>query len=232
MISSITAKQSVNFCQNDSCWDCQQYCCRFTCQINSNNSLPAALLTNHLLRVTTVVTMRNLFATLSDDHATLGVTRKSIHLHFSTFISIIIYPIDNTADEWLAKFFQCLGDLNLNQRSLEQDPGLRGPVGGLRRVFIELEIIIFWFAEWIQKHSGMTPGNIFEDYMKDRDQIQRTFQIMTIFMRARASKPLYHRMRINAYGYHTIVSDTYLVVYLNRLISSVLDLAYTAHCWP
>ena len=55
---------------------------------------------------------------------------------------IIIYPIDNTAEEWPAKFFQCLGGLNLNQKRLEQDPGLGGPVGGLRRIFIKLEIII------------------------------------------------------------------------------------------
>ena len=119
--------------------------------------------------------MRNLYAALSDDHDTLGVTRKSIHLHFSTFISIIIYPIDNPAYEWLANFFQCLGELHLNQRRLEQDPGLGGPVGGLRRVFIKLEIIIFQFAEWMQKYSGMISGNIFDDYMDARDQIQRTF---------------------------------------------------------
>ena len=66
-------------------------------------------------------------------------------------------------------------DLNLNQRRLEQDPGLGGPAGGLRRVFIKLEIIIVLFANWIQKHSGTMSGNIFEDYMEARDQIQRKF---------------------------------------------------------
>ena len=72
-----------------------------------------------------------------------------------------------------SQLFQCFVDLNLNQRWLEQDPGLGGPVGGLRTVFIKLEIIIFWFANWIQKHSGMISCNIFEDYMEAQEQIQR-----------------------------------------------------------
>ena len=42
-------------------------------------------------------------------------------------------------------------------------------------VFIKFEIIIFQFAIWIQKHSGMISGNIFEDYMEAQDQIQRNF---------------------------------------------------------
>ena len=74
--------------------------------------------------------------------------------------------------------FQCFGDLNLNQRRLEQDPGLGGPVGGLRTVFIKFEIIIFYFANWIQKHSGMISCNIFQDYMEAQDQIQGNCQIM------------------------------------------------------
>ena len=79
---------------------------------------------------------------------------------------------------WPANVFQCFGDLNLNQRRLseKQGPGLGGPpVGGLRRVFLQLEIVIFSFAEWMQKHSGMISGNIVEDYVEARDQIQRKF---------------------------------------------------------
>ena len=98
-----------------------------------------------------------------------------IHLHISTLISITIHPIDNTAEEWPANFFQCFGDLNLNQRRLELDPGLGDPVGSLCKVFIKLGMIIFYFADWMQKHSGMISGNIFEDYMEARDQIQINF---------------------------------------------------------
>ena len=94
-----------------------------------------------------------------------------------------------------SQLFQCFVDLNLNQRRLEQDPGLGGPAGGLRAVFIKFEIIIFQFANWIQKHSGMISCNIFEDYMEAQDQIQRNFQIMAVFMHTRASKAPYHRMR-------------------------------------
>ena len=48
--------------------------------------------------------------------------------------------------------FQCFGDLNINQTRLEQDPGLGGPVSGLRTVFIKFDITIFQFANWIQKN--------------------------------------------------------------------------------
>ena len=95
-----------------------------------------------------------------------------------------------------SKPFKYFGDLNLNQRRLEQDPDLGGPVGGLRTVFIKFEIINFQFASWIQKHSGMIPGNIFGDYMEAQDQIQRNVYIMAVFMPARASKAPYHRMRV------------------------------------
>ena len=98
-----------------------------------------------------------------------------------------------------SQLFQCFGNFNLNQRRLEQDPGLGGPVGGLRTVLIKFEIIIFWFANWIQKHSGMISCNIFEDYMEAQDQIQRNFQIMAVFMHARASKAPYHRMRVKLF---------------------------------
>ena len=96
-----------------------------------------------------------------------------------------------------SQLFQCFVDLNLNQRRLEQDPGLGGPVGGLRTVFIKFNIIIFQFANWIQKHSGVLSCNIFEDYMEAQDQIQRNCQIMAVFMHARAWKAPYHRMRVN-----------------------------------
>ena len=43
----------------------------------------------------------------------------------------------------------------------------------------------------------MVSRNIFEDYMEAQDQIQRNFQIMAVFMHARASKAPYHRMRVN-----------------------------------
>ena len=52
----------------------------------------------------------------------------------STFIFIIIYPIDNTAEEWPANLFSALGIENLIRE---------GPVGGLRTVFIKFEMIIF-----------------------------------------------------------------------------------------
>ena len=43
----------------------------------------------------------------------------------------------------------------------------------------------------------MISGNIFEDYMEARDQIQRDFKKNGSFMRARASKKApYHRMRV------------------------------------
>ena len=71
--------------------------------------------------------------------------------------------------------FLCFGDLSLNQRRLEQEPGLGSPVGGLRKVFIKFEIIVFNIANWIQKHSGMISGNIFEDYIEAQDQVQRSF---------------------------------------------------------
>ena len=129
-------------------------------------------MTNCLLRVTGVATMRKLYAALSDKYATLGVTLKSVHLNFSHFISIIIYPIDNTADEWPTNFYRCLGGLNLNQGRLEQDPGLGCPVGGVRMVFINLEIIIFYspnectnIQEWYQAtflRITWRPGNKFK----------------------------------------------------------------------
>ena len=78
-------------------------------KLTQNNSLPTALLTNRLLRVTAVVTMRNLCAAPSDWNAFLGVTLNSSHLHVSTFIFIIIYPINNTTEEWPANFFSALG---------------------------------------------------------------------------------------------------------------------------
>ena len=69
-------------------------------KLTQKNSLPAALLTNCLLRVTAVVTMRNLCVAPSDWNAFLGVTLNSSHLHVSTFIFIIIYPINNTTEEY------------------------------------------------------------------------------------------------------------------------------------
>ena len=42
----------------------------------------------------------------------------------------------------------------------------------------------------------MISYNILEDYMEAQDQIQRNFQIMAVFMHARASKVPYYRMRV------------------------------------
>ena len=90
-----------------------------------------------------------------------------LELHWSLFFctSKLLYlslfiPLTTLLNSDQPTFFQCFVDLYLNQRRLEQDPGLGGPVGGLRRVFINLEIIIFLFANWIQKHSGTMSGNI------------------------------------------------------------------------
>ena len=93
------------------------------------------------------------------------------------------------------QLFQCFVDLNLIQRRLEQDPGLRGPVGGLSKVLIKFEIIIFEIANRIQKHSGTLSYNIFYVYMEAQDPIQRNFQIMAGFMHARASKAPYQSGR-------------------------------------
>ena len=78
----------------------------------------------------------------------------STYLHFPTFISIIIHPIDNTVEEWPANFVRLCGIWILIGEDFEQeqDQGRGGLFGGVRRAFIKLEIIIFWFADWIQKH--------------------------------------------------------------------------------
>ena len=52
----------------------------------------------------------------------------------------------------------------------------------------------------------MTPCNIFYDYMEAYDQIQRNFQIIAVFMHARASKIPYHQMRVNNRHVITLVS--------------------------
>ena len=41
--------------------------------------------------------------------------------------------------------------------------------------------------------------------MEAQNQIQRNFQIMTVFMHARASKAPYHRMRVNKGDHLTLV---------------------------
>ena len=43
----------------------------------------------------------------------------------------------------------------------------------------------------------MISCNIFDDYMEAQDQIRPSFQIMAVFMHARALKAPYHRMRVN-----------------------------------
>ena len=62
----------------------------------------------------------------------------------------------------------------------------------------------------MQKHSGMISCNIFEDYMEAQDQIQRNFQIMAVFMHARASKAPYHRMRVKYHQLCTFLIALYL----------------------
>ena len=139
-------------------------------KLTQNNSLPADLLTNRLQRATAVVTMRN-FMCCSE-------WLECLSWSYTEFFSSarlnchIYHHLSHRQQCWrvTSQLFQCFGDLNLNQIRLEQDPGLGG---GLRTVFIKFEIIIFWFANWIQKHSGMISGNIFEDYMEAQDQIQR-----------------------------------------------------------
>ena len=70
---------------------------------------------------------------------------RYIEVYSSTLLNFNIHHyISHWQHCWRAtSLFQYLGGLNINQRRLEQDPGLGSPVGGLRRVFIKLEMIIF-----------------------------------------------------------------------------------------
>ena len=146
--------QSVKFSKNYSCSDCQQHCCRVSCRINSKQLIASSFVDkppveshggccNEELRV---------------------ISMLSLELHWSLFIcsSQLLYlsifiPWTTLLKSDQPTFFQCFGDLNLNQKRLEQYPGLGGPIGSVCRVFIKLEKIFLYspteyknIREWYQ----------------------------------------------------------------------------------
>ena len=172
-ISSITAEQSTKFSKNCSCLDCQQHCCRFICQINSKQLIARSFVDKPLAESHS--------SCYNKEFMCCSEWLKCLSMSYTEFFSsarlnfYICHYLSHRQHGW-SQQFQCFGDLNLNQRRREQDPGIGGPVGCLRTVFIKFEIILFQLANWIQKHSGKIPGNIFEDYMEAQDQIQRNFK--------------------------------------------------------
>ena len=72
IISSVTAEQSTKFSKNQLVWIASSIAIDLSVNLTQNNSLPTALLTNRLIRVTAVVTIRNLCAVPSDWNAFLG----------------------------------------------------------------------------------------------------------------------------------------------------------------
>ena len=108
-----------------------------------NNSLPAALLTKP--------PAESHSSCYNEEFKCCSEWLECLSLSYTEFFSsaclnfYIYHYLSHRQHCWrvTSQLFQCFGDLNLNQRRLEQDQGLGGPVGGLRTVFIKFEIIIF-----------------------------------------------------------------------------------------
>ena len=150
------------FSKNFSCSDCQQHCCRFICQINSKTThcqqlcwQTACWESQQLLSAAGFMCCSEWLECLSWNYTEFF---SSARLN-----NYIYHYLSYRQHCWrvTSQLFNAFGDLNLNQRRFEQDPGLGGPVGGLRTVYIKFEIINFQFANWVQKHSGWIYGNIF-----------------------------------------------------------------------
>ena len=142
LISSVNAEQSTKFSQNYSCSDCQQHCCRSTCQINSKQLIASSFVD----KLPTESHSSCYYKELMCCSEWLECPSWSYTEFFSsTCHNFYIYHyLSHQQHCWkvTSQIFQRFVDLNLNQRRLEQDPGLGGPVGGLRTVFIKFEIII------------------------------------------------------------------------------------------
>ena len=94
---------------------------------------------------------------------------------------------------WTAtSHFLCFMVLNPNQRRLEQDPGLLGPIC----VQVLLKWNYFWMRRIDAKYSGMIPDYMFEDSMEALDQI-KIFLKVAVFIYVQVWKALYNWMRVN-----------------------------------
>ena len=160
--------------KNYSCSDCQQHCCRFFCQINSKQLIDSSFVdrpraeSHNSCYNEELICCSEWFECLSWSYTEFFSSAR-LNFYFYHYLS-------HRQHCWRVtrQMFQCFGDLNLNQRGLEQHPGLGGPAGGLRTVFIKFEIIIFKsptkyknIHEWYPQH--------FEDYMEAQDQIPRHY---------------------------------------------------------
>ena len=111
-------------------------------KLTQNNSLPAALLTNRLLSHSSCY---------NEEFMCCSEWLECLSWSYTEFFSsarlnvYIYHYLSHQQHYWrvTSQLFQCFRDLNLNQKRLEQDPGLAGPVGGLRTVFIKFEIMNF-----------------------------------------------------------------------------------------
>ena len=84
--------------------------------------------------------------------------------------------------------------LGFYSKKTRTSPRPRGPLGALCMLLIELEIIVlFVFAEWAQKDSGMLSGTC-EEYMEGRDQFNEFVLTMAVFRYALVSKTTYQRI--------------------------------------
>ena len=142
-ISSVTAEQSTKFSKNYSFSDGQQHCCRFICQINSKQLIAS--------RFVDKPPAESHSSCYNVEFMCCSGWLECLSWSYTEFFSSarlnfhIYHHLSNRQHCWrvTSQPFQCFGGLNLNQRRLEQDPVLRGPVRSLRTVFIKFEIIIF-----------------------------------------------------------------------------------------
>ena len=119
------------------------HCCKFTWQINSKQPIASSIV-NKPPPESQRLSQWGIYMLLWVINMPLLKSHRSLLIYTSQLLYLSIFiPLTTLLKRVISQLFQCLVDLNLNQRILEQDPGLGGPVGGQHRVFIKLEIIIF-----------------------------------------------------------------------------------------
>ena len=142
-ISSVTAEQSTKFSQNYPCSDCQQHCCRSICQISSKQLIASSFVDKP--------PTESHSSCYNEEFMCCSEWLECLFWSYTEFFSsargnfYIYHYLSHRQHCWrvTSQLFQCFVDFNLNQRTLKQDPGLGGQVGGLRTVFIKFEMIIF-----------------------------------------------------------------------------------------
>ena len=132
-----------SFPKNYPCSYCQQHCCRFICQINSRQLVASSFVDKP--------PPESHSSCYDEEFMCCSEWLECLSWNYTEFFSsarlnvYIYHYLSHHQHYWrvTSQLFQCFGDLNLNQKRLEQDPGLAGPVGGLRTVFIKFEIMNF-----------------------------------------------------------------------------------------